>query len=75
MVKIDIFTGARIVYNMTNASMNRLISIEIIEMKDTNTVTYVALDPDKYYHCISSSYMTEGGDAFDMIPKYMRNHR
>lgn len=65
------FAGARITYNMTNASLNRVVSIETIGMKNT----YVALDPNKYYHCISSSYMTEGGDSFYMIPKNMRNHR
>lgn len=60
---------------MTNESLSRVVSIEIIEMRNTSTVTYVELDPNKYYHCIASSYMTEGGDAFDMIPKYMENHR
>lgn len=60
---------------MTNESLNRVVSIEIVEMSDTDTPTYIALDPNKYYHCISSSYMTLGGDAFDMIPKHMKNHR
>lgn len=64
-------TGARVVYNMTNKSLNRVVSIDVIEMGST----YVVLDPNKYYHCISNSYLTEGRDFFDMIPRYMKNHR
>lgn len=60
---------------MTNESLNRVVSIEIIEMRNSDSLTYVELNPNKYYNCIASSYMTEGGDAFDMIPKHMRNHR
>lgn len=62
-------------YNMTKESLNRVVSIEIVEMEDADTPTYVALDPNKYYRCIASAYLTEGGDAFDMIPKNMKNHR
>lgn len=60
---------------MTNKSLNRVASIEIIELINTDTLAYVALDPNKYYHCISNSYLAEGRDFFDMIPKYMKNHR
>lgn len=74
-ITCELSIGARIVYNMTKESLNRVVSIEILEMRNNNTVTYVALDPKKHYHCISSSYLTEGGDAFEMIPKYMENHR
>lgn len=62
-------------YNMTNKSLNRVVSIEIFEMGANDTPTYIAMDPNKYYHCTTNSYMTEGGDTFDMIPKYMENHR
>lgn len=62
-------------YNMTNKSFNRVVSIEIAETGNTDKPIYTALDPNKYYHCMASSYMTEGGDAFDMIPKHMKNYR
>lgn len=60
---------------MANESLNRVVSIEIIDVKSSSTASQIPLDPNEYYHCISSSFLTEGGDAFDMIPKYMRNHR
>lgn len=60
---------------MTKKSLNRVVSIEIIEMGNTDAITYVPLDPNEYYRCISVSYMTEGRDFFDMIPKNMKNHR
>lgn len=72
---IHFLTGVRIVYNMTNESLNRVASIDTSELDNTKTITYVPLDPNKYYRCISNSYLTKGGDAFDMIPKTMKNHR
>lgn len=59
---------------MSRESPHRVFSIEIIVIKD-NIPHYEPIDPNKHYKCVSSAYMTEGGDGFHMIPKYMKNHR
>lgn len=59
---------------MTRESPNRVESIEVITFKN-GIPRYEPLDPNKYYRCITNSFMAEGGDAFYMIPKYMKNHR
>lgn len=59
-------------YNMTRESPDRVASIEVITIKD-NIPRYEPLDLNKYYRCISSAYMIEGGDGFHVIPEKMRN--
>lgn len=73
-VYLNSFVGARVVYNMTRASPNRVESIEVTTFKN-GIPRYEPLDLNKYYRCITNSFIVEGGDAFHMIPKYKRNHR
>lgn len=61
-------------YNMTRMSPYRVDSIEVIGLRK-NIPRYEPIDPNKYYHCISNAYMTEGGDGFKVIPKHMTNHK
>ncbi|XP_055294825.1 apyrase-like [Sitodiplosis mosellana] len=68
-------SGMRVVYNMTNEEMNRVVSIEVMTVQDTDhTPKYEPLNPTKYYKCVSSSFLADGGDGFEMIKKYKRNH-
>lgn len=57
---------------MSRATPDRVASIDIITIRD-NIPRYEPMDPNKYYRCISTTYLTEGGDTFHMIPKHMRN--
>lgn len=74
MVLIDISTGARVVYDVTKEPQNRIVSIEIMIIKD-NITRYEPLDHSKMYTCITNSFLIEGGDSFHMISKYLKNHK
>lgn len=67
-------SGAKVVYNMTRMTPDRVASIEVIGLRK-NIPRYEPIDPNKYYRCISSAYMTEGGDGFHVIPEHMKNHK
>ncbi|XP_031636271.1 apyrase-like isoform X2 [Contarinia nasturtii] len=70
-------SGMRVVYNPTNEENNRVRSIEVLAMpNDVRRVPrYEPLDPKKYYKFITSSFIAEGGDAFDIISKHKKNHK
>lgn len=70
----ECFTGARVIYKLSEPFLNRVVSIEVLT-KTNNSITYEPLDLAKYYRCISISFLTEGGDAFHMIPMHMKNYR
>lgn len=79
--KINVFdfhfhvaTGVKVVYDVTKEALDRVVSVDVIVVKD-NIPRYEPLDPNKYYRCISNSFMVQGGDEFHMIPKYMQNHK
>lgn len=65
-------TGARVVYNITKEPQNRVVSIEVMTIKDKIT-KYEPLDDSKMYKCVSDSFLVEGGDSFHVIPKYLKN--
>lgn len=71
-MKFKCFTGARVIYNVTNEPLNRVVSIEVSTIKD-NTTGYQPLNFNKMYKCVTNSFLTEGGDSFHMIPKHMKN--
>lgn len=67
--------GLRIVYNMKNEEMNRVVSIDVLTPRDTDHAPkYEPLNREKYYKCVSSSFLADGGDGFEMIGKYKQNH-
>lgn len=66
-------SGAKVVYNLKNEEMNRVVSIDVLTTTD-NVPRYEPLDKSKYYKCVSSSFLANGGDGFEMIGKYKLNH-
>lgn len=63
-------SGARVTYNMSNSINNRIISIEIL---DHQTSVYRPINLTEYYNCIAQRFLVNGGDGYEMIPKYRRN--
>lgn len=59
---------------MTNEPLNRVVSIEVLTMRD-NVPRYESVDPIKYYTLISCSFLADGGDGFKMIAAHKRNHK
>lgn len=53
--------------------MNRVVSIDVRTV-ERNIPRFVPLENDKYYTCISSSFLADGGDGFEMIAKHNLNH-
>lgn len=68
-------SGVRVVYNMTMPVNNRVVSIEIQHINKLNAIEYEAIDHDAYYLCAAQSFLVAGGDGYDMIKTYKRNHR
>lgn len=66
--------GIKVVYNMNQNLNNRVVSIDIATMNESVPI-YKPIDVNKYYTCISASFLANGGDGFDMISKYRRNHK
>lgn len=66
--------GARVVYNVTKEPLNRIVSIEVMTVKDKIT-RYEPLNFNKMYTCVSDSFLVEGGDSFHVIPKYLKNRK
>lgn len=64
----------RIVYNIKNEENNRVSSIDVLTIKK-NIPRYEPLDPNKYYKFIVSSFIADGGDGFDILSKYKKNHK
>lgn len=59
---------------MTNEPMNRVVSVDVLTTRD-NVPRYEPVDHERYYHCIASSFVADGGDGFKMISKHKRNHK
>lgn len=66
--------GARVVYNITNEPLNRVVSIEVLTLRN-NVPRYEPVDQTRYYQLISSSFLADGGDGFKMISAHKRNHK
>lgn len=74
MISFIFFADAKVVFNMTRESPHRVVSIEVLTRTD-DTPKYEPLDPNKYYRCITNSFVAEGGDAFYTFPEYGQNHK
>lgn len=64
-----------VVYNKTRATGDRVVSIDVLVVDEKNVPRYEPLNPERYYRCITSSFLANGGDEFDMISKYKKNHK
>lgn len=68
------FEGLRVVYNVTNAPFNRVMSVEVLSTNAMKPV-YNPLNETESYRVIVASFLTNGGDGFRMIPQNMQNHK
>lgn len=65
-------SGMRVTYNMTNPVQNRVIGMDVLNSKHL----YQPIELTEYYRCAAQSFMTNGGDNFNMILNNRRNlHR
>lgn len=68
-------SGIRVVYNMTMPVYNRVVSIEIRRINESNVIEYQPIDHNAYYLCATQSFLVAGGDGYEMIKTHQRNHR
>lgn len=68
-------SGVRVIYNMTMPVNNRVVSIELQRNNALDAIEYEAIDHNAYYLCAAQSFLVAGGDGYDMIKTYKRNHR
>lgn len=68
------FEGLRVVYNVTNAPFNRVVSVEVLST-DASKPVYQPLEETETYTVIVASFLVNGGDGFRMIPENMHNHK
>lgn len=67
--------GLRIVYNLKNEAMNRVVSIDVMTPQGAEkTPVFQPLNTEKYYKIIATSFVADGGDGFEVIKKYKLNH-
>lgn len=64
--------GAKIVYNVSEPIGNRVQYVEILDFGGIVPV-YKPMEMDRYYKCIASSFLADGGDGFTMISEYGTN--
>ena len=63
------------VFNMKNEVMNRVVSIDVMTPQGTEkTPVFKPLDTEKYYKIVATSFVSDGGDGFEVIKKYKLNH-
>lgn len=58
---------------MQKPDSHRVVSVEVRVIRD-NIPRFEPLDEDKIYKCVSSSFIADGGDGYDMILKHKTNH-
>lgn len=64
--------GAKVVYNASEPIGKRVMAVEILDFEGI-VPEYKPLDVNRYYKCIASSFLAEGGDGFTMITEFGRN--
>ncbi|XP_017769128.1 PREDICTED: apyrase-like isoform X1 [Nicrophorus vespilloides] len=62
-------SGCKVVYNLKNPIGNRVKSIQVLR----GDGKYEELDSSKEYKVITASYVTRGGDGFQVITDNLRN--
>lgn len=72
--KIKSFKGMKVVYNITNAPFNRVVSLEVLSTDAMNPV-YRPLNETDTYRIIVASFLVNGGDGFKMIKEFKQNHK
>uniref|UniRef100_A0A182PCT2 Apyrase n=1 Tax=Anopheles epiroticus TaxID=199890 RepID=A0A182PCT2_9DIPT len=65
-------SGLRVVYNVTNPIGHRVQSVEAL-CQDCSMPSYAPIEMFKMYRVITVSYLAEGGDGFEIFPRYGRN--
>uniref|UniRef100_A0A182TQC9 Apyrase n=1 Tax=Anopheles melas TaxID=34690 RepID=A0A182TQC9_9DIPT len=65
-------SGLRVVYNVTNPIGHRVLSVEAL-CHDCSMPSYAPVEMFKMYRVVTVSYLAEGGDGFEIFPRYGRN--
>lgn len=65
-------SGLRVVYNVTNPIGHRVLSVEAL-CQDCSMPSYAPVEMFKMYRVVTVSYLAEGGDGFEIFPRYGRN--
>uniref|UniRef100_A0A4Y0BPY2 Apyrase n=1 Tax=Anopheles funestus TaxID=62324 RepID=A0A4Y0BPY2_ANOFN len=65
-------SGLRVVYNVTNPIGHRVLSVEAL-CQDCSVPSYAPVELFKMYRVVTVSYLAEGGDGFEIFPRYGKN--
>ncbi|XP_035910210.1 apyrase-like [Anopheles stephensi] len=65
-------SGLRVVYNVTNPIGYRVLSVEA-RCQDCSEPSYAPVEMFKMYRVITVSYLADGGDGFEIFPRYGTN--
>ncbi|ETN67026.1 5' nucleotidase [Anopheles darlingi] len=65
-------SGLRVVYNVTNPIGYRVLSVEAL-CHECAEPRYAPVDPFAVYRVITVSYLADGGDGFEIFPRYGQN--
>lgn len=61
-------------YNVTNPINQRVVSVNVLCNK-CDVPKYLPLDTTQMYRIIVQSHLVDGGQGFDIFPKFGQNHR
>uniref|UniRef100_A0A182QET4 Apyrase n=1 Tax=Anopheles farauti TaxID=69004 RepID=A0A182QET4_9DIPT len=65
-------SGLRVVYNVTNPIGYRVLSVDAL-CQDCAEPSYAPVESFKMYRVITVSYLADGGDGFEIFPRYGTN--
>lgn len=65
-------SGIKVTYNMKMPEYQKIIYLKVM-CRLCDVPKYEDIKDGEWYRVVMPSYMTKGGDGFDMIPKNARN--
>lgn len=64
--------GIKVKFDLKRSPYDRIIDLKVI-CQACNIPHYGSIDDKTFYKIVLPEYLTQGGDGFTMIPKYLKN--